>query len=335
MDLFDWIQRELAPATCTTEALIYEHMDSQSGRQLPIIYQPFDPDNPTHWRDRGAALDFVCATRAEGGRVLDFGPGDGWPSLIVAPFVGEVVGVEGALKRVAVCERNAERLGITNATCEYVEPGAPLPFEEASFDAVVAASSVEQSPDPQATLEEFYRVLRPGGRLRMVYEALNRYREGQERELWVWAINEDRTRLILYDRDIEGETAVQVGLTFAMPKAALVAEVTGGAKDEIGMADLTVDALHNLRDRLTDAGTCTTYHPSGETLVRWLTEIGFRQVFPTHNGLDVSGRLFSQLDVDRRPADLDAIDAYLRPIVEVVVDLPAPVETDPMITAVR
>ncbi len=202
MDIFDWISRELAPRPMTTEALLYDHMDSQSGRSLPVIYQAFDPADRGHWRDRGAALDFVLSTQGEGGRVLDFGPGDGWPSLIIAPFVGEVVGVEGSHRRVDVCRENAARLGMANATFVYNEPGAPLPFDDGSFDAVVAASSVEQSPDPQATLAEFHRVLRPGGRVRLRYEALGRYRGGKEREAWLWAIDAATTRLMLYDRHI-------------------------------------------------------------------------------------------------------------------------------------
>ena len=98
----------------------------------------------------------------------------------MAPYVAEVVGVEGAHRRVEVCRENAARLGITNAHFYYVAPGAPLPFDANSFDGAMAASSLEQSPDPRATLREIYRVLRPGARLRMYYEALGRYRGGQE-----------------------------------------------------------------------------------------------------------------------------------------------------------
>ncbi|MCD6284937.1 MAG: class I SAM-dependent methyltransferase, partial [Anaerolineae bacterium] len=242
MDIFDWITEEVAPEQRNSEDLLYEHMDSQSDRCLPIIYVPFDPANGGHWRDRGAALDFVLATHAEGKRVLDLGPGDGWPSLIMAPFVGEVIGVEGAHRRVDVCRENAARLGISNATFDYVKPGDCLPYSDQSFDAVVAASSIEQTPEPQATLAELYRVLKPGGRLRVYYESLARYRGGQERETWLLAIDDETTRLMLLDRHVDEEFAVQVTLTYALPEAEL-AEALGGDAQGVSLEAITVDRL--------------------------------------------------------------------------------------------
>ncbi len=334
MDIFRWITETLTPEPRTTEALIYDHMASQSGRSLPIIYQPFNPEHAGHWRDRGAALDFALATEAEGGRVLDFGPGDGWPSLIIAPLVGEVVGLEGSQRRMEVCTANAARLGIANARFEFCKPGTPLPFPDASFDAVVAASSVEQSPDPRVTLAEFFRVLRPGGKARLHYEALGAYRGEQEREAWLWSVDEATCRLVLYDRDIEGEQAVQVVLSIAMSAAALLSAL-GVEGRGIHIADVTVPRLEALRHAIVDAGLCTTHHPSGATLLRWLREIGFSEARATHDGMEIAGSLYHELAAAQRPATLEAIDAYLRPIVAATVQLSAPTADDPMITATK
>jgi SAM-dependent methyltransferase len=333
MDIFDWILQEIAPAARTSEDLIYEHMASQSGRSLPVIYQPFDPTHPGHWRDRGAMLDFVLATQATGGRVLDFGPGDGWPALIIAPLVAEVVGVEGAHRRVNVCRENAARLGVSNAHFEFVEPGDPLPFPNESFDAVVAASSVEQAPDPRATLSELYRVLKPGGRARLVYEALGRYRDGQEREAWVWAVDETTTKLVLYDRQIAAERAIQVVLTYNLAKVDILAALGQGG--EIHVSALTPERLASLSAHLIDAGKLTTHHPSGATLRDWLLDSGFRGAYGTYSASHVAGALFDALRQANRPRTLSAIDAYLRPIAEVTVELRAPLSQDPPITAVK
>lgn len=333
-DVLAWIDRVLDPTPCNSEQFLYDAMESQSDHSLPIIYQPFDAGSPMHWRDRGSAFDYLESTRAEGKRVLDFGPGDGWPSLIVAPYVAEVVGVEGSHRRVQVCQENAARLGISNARFLYVEPGTRLPFEDESFDAAIAASSVEQSPDPKATLRELVRVLRPGGRLRMSYESLNTYRGDQERGAWLWPIDEHRCRLFIIDRDLEGERARQYGITFSMSGPALIDALAPGAS-ELSFEAITISSLEKVRSSVTEAGVCTTVHPSGRTLLAWLHEIGFHELQPTHSGATFAGRLFAELQAAERPTDIGGIDALLRPLVRIIVGMSAPVQTDPMITAVK
>jgi ubiquinone/menaquinone biosynthesis C-methylase UbiE len=332
MDIFDWIIRELEPEQRTSEALLYEHMESQSGRSLPIIYQPFDAGNVAHWRDRGAAHDFLFATKSQGKRVLDFGPGDGWPSLIIAPFVDEVVGVEGSRRRIEVCRRNAKRLGVSNATFEYVEPGGALPFPDASFDAVVAASSVEQTPDPRATLIELYRVLKPGGRLRIFYEALGRYRNRPAQSAWLWPTG-DTTRLVLSDMDIDHETVRHIVLTYGLLEQELAGAL--GCAGEIDVAKLDSAVLDSSRRHLIESGMYTLRHPSGPTLQEWLLDVGFGEVHGTHSAIFVAGMIFNALPEAARPKALSAVDDYLRPIAAVAVELPAPLDRDPMITAVK
>jgi len=71
-------------------------MESQSGYSLPIIYKPFDGTEKSHWVDRGHLYDFLYSTKGMGKKLLDFGPGDGWPSLIIAPFAQEIVGLDSS-----------------------------------------------------------------------------------------------------------------------------------------------------------------------------------------------------------------------------------------------
>jgi ubiquinone/menaquinone biosynthesis C-methylase UbiE len=334
VNVFDWIEQELAPTRCNSETFFYDEMESQSGYCLPIIYRPFDSNQRMHWRERGSAWDYFFSMEGEGKRLLDFGPGDGWPSLIVAPFVAEVVGVEGSRKRVEVCTANAERLGIDNARFVYVEPGSELPFEEGTFDGVMAATSVEQTPDPQATLREFYRVLRPGGRLRISYEALERYRGGAKREVKLHERAGDTCWLTLFDRHIEEEYARMVRLALAMERAEARRLFPGEAR-HLAFSDVTVALLKEIRPSIVEARICTLTHPSGRTLAEWMREIGFREVRPTHSGAWFAGQLFDRLPAEARPTNLDEVDAMLRPLVEVVVQMAAPVGTDPMITAVK
>ncbi len=334
MGIFEWIQRELNPRPCNSEEFIYDDMESQSGRCLPIIYTPFDPSNMTHWADRGSLYDFLYSVKGEGKRILDFGPGDGWPSLIIAPYAAEIVGVDGSQRRVQTCTDNARRMGITNTRFLCVPPGSLLPFEAGSFDGIMAASSIEQSLDPRATLAELLRVLRPGGYLRIGYEALSRYRGGHESDLWISGFDNKSCRLILFDRDILHERVQQYGLTLAKSKQELCEWISGECA-ELSFAKLEVKHIKTLLPALIDARVCTTSHPSGETWVRWLHELGPYQVAPTHNGSEFAGQLFKAIPEAERPVDLMGVDRIVAPVVKVAVTLPAPVNTDPMITVMK
>jgi len=308
-DAIEWICANLTPSQTDSTRALYDHMESQSGACLPVIYQPFDGRQRSHFVDRGAILDFALA--APGERVLDFGPGDGWPSLDLALLGRQVTGVDGSRRRVEVCRANASRLGITNAAFVHVPPGQPLPFDDESFDAVVAASSIEQTPDPRATLAEIHRVLAPGGRLRMYYESLDRYRGGRERELSFGP------RTVLYDRHLDEEYVRHYLLTFDAEKKCFEE-----ARTELGprpaYADLTPAILSQLQEALVSAETWTTRHPSGRTFAAWLGEIGFAGVAGTHDGNAFAGALFDRLAEADRPGSIEAVDTMLRPQVEVV-----------------
>lgn len=340
MTIIDWIQRELQPTAHTSDSFLYDHMASQSGRSLPVIYRPFDPEARAHWRDRGALLDYLLATGGEGGRVLDFGPGDGWPALFVGRYAARVVGVDASFRRARVCADNADRLGRSNAHFLRVPARAVLPFADGAFDGVVAASSVEQTPDPLATLRELARVLRPGGRLRLGYEALGQYVNGREQEVWLWPGDEDAEngacRLILFDRRIAEETVVQisVGVDRPLEEAAAALGLEEG-KQRAPLAAVALEDVQGLAPALGDARVCTTRHPSAHTWAAWLRAAGFARVEGTHSGADFAGRLFDALPPGRRPHTLAGVEELLRPLVEVVVDMPAPLETEPMLTAVR
>lgn len=327
-----WIEQHLKLEQTDTSGFIYDHVESQSGRCLPLIYQPFDAGNPMHWADRGAAHDFSQAVG--GGRVLDFGPGDGWPSLIIAPYCEQVIGVDAALRRVQTCSENAARLGIGNAGFLRVPAGQPLPFAEGEFDGVVASSSIEQTPDPQSALNELCRVLRPGGRLRMYYEALNRYRGGQERELGLWRDQPAPRHLLLTVRHIDKEWARQYRLTLDLTDE----QVDGVFADhgrELSYDGLSEEILAELARHAITAVVCDTRHPSGPTWTRLLKGAGFSEVHPTHSGSRQARQLFETLAPDERPQDMAGVDEYLRPLVARVIRQPAPLEDDPMLTAVK
>lgn len=162
-----WLLGHLHIARLDSARGLYEVMPRQRGGQLPFVDVPYDPFSESHWAEAARIADYVAHAPEGARRVLDIGPGDGWPALPVAAARPDldVVGVDPSPLRVAVCTANAARLRLLNARF-VVGDGADLPFEDATFDLVTAASSIEEATDPEAVLAECARVLRPGGVLR-------------------------------------------------------------------------------------------------------------------------------------------------------------------------
>jgi phosphatidylethanolamine/phosphatidyl-N-methylethanolamine N-methyltransferase len=59
-------------------------------------------------------------------------------------------------------------LGLANVETLAVMDAKNLAFADSSFDAVVAQYVITAVPDPEATLDDFIRVLKPGGELILV-----------------------------------------------------------------------------------------------------------------------------------------------------------------------
>ena len=102
-----------------------------------------------------------------GGRILEVGLGTGI-SLLSYRRSNRIVGIDisaGMLRRAhgRVVEHN-----LTNVEALAVMDAKHLAVPDASFDVVVAQYVITAVPDPEATLDEFARVTRPGGEIVLV-----------------------------------------------------------------------------------------------------------------------------------------------------------------------
>lgn len=111
-------------------------------------------------------------------RILDVGTGPGIVANLLADLGHEVTGIDQSSEMLNRAKENSKAL---NHHLKFIQAdGVDLPFEDASFDAVVSRYVMWTIPNPTAALEEWHRVLKPGGRLVIVD---GRWDDGRDRTL--------------------------------------------------------------------------------------------------------------------------------------------------------
>ncbi|WCT72266.1 class I SAM-dependent methyltransferase [Sphingomonas naphthae] len=113
---------------------------------------------------RRGRSDAIVAANRIGGKVLEVGVGTG----ISLPGYGHNCRLHGIDISPQILEKARQRvkaLGLANVDALDVMDAEALPFEDDSFDVVVAQYVITAIPDPERALDEFVRVLRPGGEI--------------------------------------------------------------------------------------------------------------------------------------------------------------------------
>ena len=115
-------------------------------------------------RGRHAA---VAAAARVGGRLLEVGVGTGI-SLPLYSRDLKIFGVDISEPMLRKAHERVDEFGLSNVEGLQVMDAEHLDFPDASFDVIVAQYVITTVPNPEATLDEFARVLRPGGEIILV-----------------------------------------------------------------------------------------------------------------------------------------------------------------------
>jgi phosphatidylethanolamine/phosphatidyl-N-methylethanolamine N-methyltransferase len=114
----------------------------------------------------GRAAAIQAAERV-GGRILEVGVGTGI-SLPDYARENRLVGVDICEPMLRKAKERVQAQGLSNVELLALMDGTRLAFADASFDVVVAQFVITTVPDPERTLDEFARVVRPGGEIVLV-----------------------------------------------------------------------------------------------------------------------------------------------------------------------
>jgi phosphatidylethanolamine/phosphatidyl-N-methylethanolamine N-methyltransferase len=114
----------------------------------------------------GRAASIAAAERI-GGRILDVGVGTGISLADYSPR-NRIVGVDYCEPMLRKAQQRVIQQKLSHIEALTVMDAQRLGFRDDFFDAVVAQFVITAVPDPEATLDEFVRVTKPGGEIILV-----------------------------------------------------------------------------------------------------------------------------------------------------------------------
>jgi SAM-dependent methyltransferase len=131
---------------------VYAHAGEEQVQPVQLVGYP---------RDRHQMAVYLARLH-RGGRLLEVGAGSGNTILSLVDCFDEIVGVELSAPRAAAMQEMFTRLSDkVRIVSGDIERG--IAFTDGSFDQVISNAVIEHLIDPIASLQEIWRILKPGG----------------------------------------------------------------------------------------------------------------------------------------------------------------------------
>ena len=148
------------------------HYDAQYGRFSSDLYasirrEAFGEDiGQNSWLtsdEHDLFIDWMSLTNDS--QVLDVACGSGYTTLRIAERTGCTVhGVDIHQNAIDEARGAAQESGLASrAAFQVHDASMPLPFDDATFDALICIDAINHLPNRPAILDEWARVLKPGG----------------------------------------------------------------------------------------------------------------------------------------------------------------------------
>ena len=113
---------------------------------------------------RAAAIRAAEEVLPEGGLVLEVGVGTGI-ALPLYQRTTRLAAIDLSPSMIAKARERKARLGLANVEDIQVMDAEAMRFDDNAFDVVMAQYIITSCPNPEAALDEFVRVTRPGGEI--------------------------------------------------------------------------------------------------------------------------------------------------------------------------
>jgi ubiquinone/menaquinone biosynthesis C-methylase UbiE len=146
-------------ANATLKNMVAEQWNHYAPKYAARVGYQLTPDLKNAWKKE--------LSRAIGNRqnlkVLDVGTGPGFIALLFEELGQDCIGVDFSEEMIKAARKESTK---NNSSCWFMQADAEaLPFDDESFDLVANRHVIWTLTDPQKAVNEWARVLKPGGRL--------------------------------------------------------------------------------------------------------------------------------------------------------------------------